>query len=236
MTRLPTDTAAEVLQTVSEFTMVPGASIRFAMDQTISAIEQDLPGVIVECGVWKGGCSLAMLLAQRAVFGEVRRPVYLLDSFEGLPPARERDGPLAQAWQVDTTSPIYYDNCRANEDGVRQMLLDHGFTTAEFVMVRGWFSDTVPHLARELGDRGIALLRLDGDWYDSTTVCLESLLPLVPESGFVLIDDYYAWDGCARAVHDYLSRHDMPYRIRSLPEFVGAYLVKRAHRTSANEL
>ena len=74
------------------------------------------------------------------------------------------------------------------------------------------------------------MLRLDGDWYDSTMQCLEALVPLVAEGGTIIIDDYYAWDGCARAVHDYLSRNDLPYRIKSLYGNYGAYMVKRPHR------
>ena len=107
-----------------------------------------------------------------------------------------------------------------------------------YELVRGWFQDTVPELAQRLADEGIALLRLDGDWYDSTMVCLEHLVPLLHEEGVVILDDYYAWDGCARATHDYLSRHDLPYRIRTVPGppglvegAAGAYLIKRAHRT-----
>jgi hypothetical protein len=50
----------------------------------------------------------------------------------------------------------------------------------------------------------IAILRLDGDWYDSTLVVLRSLWQFMAPNGVVIIDDYYAWDGCSRAVHDFL--------------------------------
>jgi O-methyltransferase len=107
---------------------------------------------------------------------------------------------------------------------------------AGWELVPGWFDETVPPLARRLRGEGIALLRLDGDWYESTTVCLEHLEPLVHEEGVIVIDDYYAWDGCARAVHDYLSRHDLPYRLRGIPSGNGAYVIKRAARTDMNAL
>jgi O-methyltransferase len=68
---------------------------------------------------------------------------------------------------------------------------------------RGWFDQTVPAFAAE--NPSIALLRLDGDWYDSILVCLRSLFPCVVPGGFVTIDDHDYWDGCSRAVHDYLS-------------------------------
>jgi O-methyltransferase len=63
-------------------------------------------------------------------------------------------------------------------------------------------------------DGGIALLRLDGDWYESTMACLDALYDRVVPGGLVIIDDYYTWDGCARAVHDFLSRRGVSARIR----------------------
>jgi O-methyltransferase len=56
-------------------------------------------------------------------------------------------------------------------------------------------------------------------------------MPQVSEGRTVIIDDYYAWDGCTRAVHDYLSRHDRPYRMISLPDLAGAFFIKRANGT-----
>lgn len=225
-----------VLERSKPLSMAPEGDIRFTAEQALSVIEQEVPGVLVECGVWRGGCSTAMLLAQLEAFGEVRRRAYLLDSFEGLPPVTERDGPLAASWQADTQSPAYFDNCRAGLDDVRGSLAALQLPPDSYELVPGWFDDTVPPLGQRLAGEGIALLRLDGDWYDSTIVCLDHLMPRVHEEGVVLIDDYYAWDGCARAVHDHLSRNDLPYRIRNVPGGAGAYLIKRAARTSRHSL
>jgi O-methyltransferase len=194
-----------------------------------------VPGVIVECGVWKGGASLAALLAQRHAFGRVERSVYLLDSFEGLPPVKEKDGPLAADWQRGEDAERFLDNCRAAEEEVRRVLAVHDFGAEEAIIVKGWFADTVGTVVGACSESGIAILRLDGDWYDSTTECLEALEPLVAEGGTIIIDDYYAWDGCARAVHDYLSRNDLPYRIKSLYGNFGAYMVKRRYRRDYEE-
>jgi Macrocin-O-methyltransferase (TylF) len=77
--------------------------------------------------------------------------------------------------------------------------------------------------------RSIAVLRLDGDWYDSTMLCLEHLFPLVVPGGLMLIDDYYTWDGCARAVHDYLSREQAAGRIEKTSGGV-TYIVHRSDK------
>jgi O-methyltransferase len=215
---------------IQGLTMVPQPAVRFALEETLGLIRAQVPGVLVECGVWRGGCSLGMLLVQRLKLGRVERPVYLLDSFQGLPPVTSRDGPLALRWQQGGDPSNYLDNCRCSKEEVQRTLEAMQFGTEEYRIVEGWFEDTLPGLRETLQGRSIALLRLDGDWYDSTRSCLDQLMPLVSEGGVVIVDDYYAWDGCARALHDYLSRHDLSYRIRSLANWYGAYFVKQDHR------
>jgi hypothetical protein len=216
--------------------MVHESAVRFTAEQAVELVQRHIMGVYVECGVWRGGCSLAMLLAQRYQWGRVERPVYMLDSFEGLPPATPRDGPLAVQWQNEADPANYSDNCKASLEDLKANVTAMGFGPEDCTIVPGWFNDTVPLIAEALKSRKIALLRLDGDWYDSTTVCLERLMPLVSEGGVVIIDDYYAWDGCARAVHDYLSRHDLPYRLRSLSNWYSVYFVKKSYRDRFEEL
>ena len=110
------------------------------------------------------------------------RHFYLLDSFEGLPDAgvedTEKDRSLLARDRLVGTEDIAADTMRRSG--------------AEFTLVRGWFNETVPTL--DVGR--IAVLRLDGDLYDSTFVCLDSLFPRVMPSGLVIIDDYGDWDGC----------------------------------------
>jgi O-methyltransferase len=222
-----------VLERALSLSMATEADLRFTAEQALDVIERGVPGVFVECGVWRGGCAAAMLLAQRQQHGGVVRKTYLLDSFEGLPPATERDGEVALAWQADTTGPSYHDNCRVSVDEVRAAMEALAFPAESWTLVQGWFDETVPPLAQELREQRIALLRLDGDWYDSTAVCLEHLVPVVPEGGVVILDDYYVFDGCTRATHDFLSHHDLPYRICPVPGGVGAYFVKQSHRAAA---
>ncbi|HEX4969353.1 MAG TPA: TylF/MycF/NovP-related O-methyltransferase [Nitrospiraceae bacterium] len=226
----------KILKKVKPFTMVPEPAIDFLVEQVLRLIRENVPGVLMECGVWRGGCSMAMLLAQQAALGRVERLVYMLDSFQGLPPVTARDGPLARQWQDGGDPDNFLDNCKAVRSDVERALADMRFADGDFKIVEGWFDQTVSQVAREVEPHSIALLRLDGDWYDSTRCCLDALMPLVSEGGVVVIDDYYAWDGCARAVHDYLSGTDAAYRIRSLPNWYGAYFVKKVSRNRFDEL
>jgi O-methyltransferase len=220
----------QILDKVKPFTMVPEPAIDFLIEQVLQLIRSNVPGVLLECGVWRGGCSMAMLLAQQSALGRVERTVYMLDSFQGLPPVTSRDGPLAHRWQNGDDPGNFLDNCKAVRSELEGALTEMRFVDGEYKIVEGWFEQTAPQVAGAVAPRSIALLRLDGDWYDSTRCCLDSFMPLVSEGGIVLIDDYYAWDGCARAVHDYLSTTDAAYRIRSLPNWYGAYFVKKASR------
>jgi O-methyltransferase len=227
---------AGILGSVAPYTMVHPTSVAFAIQEAAGLAIKGQSGAIVECGSWRGGTSFAMLLAQRAAVGRIVLPVYLLDSFEGLPQAKERDGPLALKWQSGAYPEWFFNNCLADELEVKKTACSFGFSEFEARIRRGWFAETVPKLASDLGPDSISLLRLDGDWYDSTILCLEYLMPIVQEGGIVIVDDYYAWDGCARALHDWLSHHDHPYRIKSLCSNYGAFFIKRNARSSLNDL
>ena len=159
-------------------------------------------GEVVECGVWRGG----MIRGLADMLGPVRK-YHLFDSFEGLPPAQEIDGQAAIDWQQDTASPDFYDNCTADEAYARK-LFEGSNLDVEFH--RGWFEDTIP---KYQPGSPISVLRLDGDWFDSTMICLRHLVPYLAPKALILIDDYYAWDGCARALHDYLSETKSTMRI-----------------------
>jgi O-methyltransferase len=187
-----------------EFTMIPRRA--YVQNLQLAAGIAHIPGSIVECGVWRGGMSggLAQLLGPQ-------RKYYLFDSFEGLPAAKEVDGESALEWQKNTSSPRYFDNCTAPEDFARRAMALSGAQSVEFV--KGWFDQTLPAFKSE---EPIALLRLDGDWYDSTMVCLENLFDRVAPNGLIILDDYHFWDGCSRAVHDFLSKRSATERIRSL--------------------
>jgi hypothetical protein len=222
-----------IIEQVRPYSMVPDDALSLTIEQTIAAVESGRPGDLVECGTWKGGASFAMLLAQRHAFGRIVKPVWMFDSFEGMPPAQPYDGPLAVNWQSDTQGPMYFDNCRASLESVRATAEQFGFTEQDAILVPGWFDQTVPMRLPELAARGIAMLRVDCDWRDPVRFVLDKLASLVPEEGTIIIDDYFAWDGCARAVHEYLAANDLPYRIRSLPSFSCAWMVKRAARRGA---
>lgn len=161
-----------------------------------------IEGCIVECGVWRGG-----MIAGIFDYCKVKRTSYLFDSFEGLPEAKVNDGKAAKIWQ-EANDGVGLNNCKAEISfATKAMELSR---SSNHKIIQGWFEKTLPTTKII---ESIAILRLDCDWYDSTMVCLENLYPKVVENGLIIIDDYYAWDGCSRAVHDYLAKNNLPLRI-----------------------
>jgi O-methyltransferase len=182
-----------------DYTMIPQPQFvdRLALARTVEA-----DGDVVECGTWKGG----MIAALSEDSG--RRAV-LFDSFEGLPEPQLVDGAAALAWRRDRDSTSYYNNCTADEsDAIAAMTL----AGVDYDVRKGWFDQTVPEYAAERPT--VAIVHLDGDWYESILTCLEHLYPIVSPGGLILIDDYGLWDGCTRAVHHYLARTEAAEDLR----------------------
>jgi hypothetical protein len=186
-----------------KFTMIPKFTYKANLE-LVSKFRR-VPGSVVECGTWKGG----MIGGMVNILGRDKR-YYLFDSFEGLPEVKEIDGPDAKAWQSDKNGASYFNNCTADEADARTAMR---LSQAKyFEITKGWFNETLPDF---FPPEGISILRLDGDWYDSTMDCLVNLFPKINKGGAVILDDYYTWEGCAKALHDYLSVNKLPYRIQS---------------------
>jgi hypothetical protein len=142
------------------------------------------------------------------------RKIWLFDSFEGLPAPEAIDGPAALAYTRNARAPHYYDNCSASFEDVRETAGRLGL--GEYTeLVKGWFEETLPPNRHRVGR--IAILRIDADWYRSVRCCLEELYDQVSDGGLVILDDYYAYDGCAAAVHEFLAARRLPDRIESVP-------------------
>ena len=195
-------------------TMLPMRRLFDTYDAVRAVNSEDIAGDVVECGVWNGGCIGLMALAHGRTGGAIPRRFHLFDSFEGLPPPSPEDAEMAAVFMakhpdlhLNDGAPaqlIAFGACAGeNQEEVERFLtrtlkIDHGLL--EFHV--GWFQDTVP-AAREIGR--IAILRLDGDWHESTRVCIEGLYDRVSPRGFVIIDDYGTFSGCRKAIDDFFT-------------------------------
>ncbi len=204
---------------VSPFTMVPGKRLRNTYDLARRCVETGIRGAFVECGVWRGGC--AAILAYVAHTRDRSRPIHLFDSFEGLPQPIPADGPRG---------PQFAHRLVAGKEEVQHLLFDLLRLDQNKISIhQGWFDETVPRLCEAIGP--IALLRLDGDFYESTKTCLEHLYGNVVPGGFVIIDDYAAWPGCQAAVDEFLAAQSQPIRLVPIDQD-GCFFVKPAEASA----
>jgi O-methyltransferase len=155
-------------------------------------LDHEVPGDIIETGVWRGG---AMIFARGVLkaFGDTQRTVWCADSFEGLP------RPNADAYPADRDDLHHIDQMLAvSLEQVRSNFQRYGLLDAQVRFLKGWFRDTLPTAPIE----SIAVLRLDGDMYESTIDALGALYSKLSVGGYVIIDDY-GWPACKQAVEDY---------------------------------
>jgi len=167
-------------------------------------VQQKIPGDIVECGVWRGG-SMVLIARTLRMLGETSRTLYLYDTFEGMPAPADRDRDLlgraardllqAEPRQAGNTIWAY-----ATLEDVRANLLATGYPPDRIVFVPGKVEATIPGTV----PAGIALLRLDTDWYASTRHELQHLYPRLSRHGVLLIDDYGHWRGSRDATDEFL--------------------------------
>jgi len=202
-----------------DYTMVPTPD--YVNTLRLAKRARTVEGCIVQCGVWKGGLAAGLV----SVLG-THREYFLYDSFAGLPKAKDIDGAAALKWQSDTEALGYFDNCTASPDYANSAMKMAG--AQNYHLVEGWFEDT---LVENAPKDPIAFLHLDADWYDSMMMCLEQLFDRVAVGGYIVFDDYYVWDGCSRALHDFLSRRSALERVRNLGEI--CYLEKKSSSESA---
>lgn len=208
----PDNILSKHLNKIKANTMVATEGLISLYDQVKYLEENKIKGDFVECGVWKGGCIGLMALANQR-YSKIPRKLHLFDSFEGIPePDVSIDGELAlkqaREWSDGGTSgkmralPGFYDTfggigtIQDNKKLLEDMI---SYPKDKINYHMGWFKDTLPLNEIE----SISLLRLDGDWHESTKICLEHLVGKVVKNGFIIIDDYGTYDGCKKAVDEY---------------------------------
>lgn len=192
-----------------------GASMigRARMDNLQHCLEtvlaDNIPGDFMECGVWRGG-ACAFAKAVLTAHGS-DRSVWVADSFQGLPPPERPED------DVDLQTRIY-PMLAISQPQVQALFERLDLLDDNVRFLKGWFSDTLPTAPVET----LSVLRLDGDYYDSTIVALDALYPKVSPGGFVIIDDYGELEPARRATHDYRAAHGITAEIVDI-DGVGVY-------------
>lgn len=160
-----------------------------------SVLEDGVAGDFIETGVWRGGACILMRGMLKA-YGETKRTVWVADSFAGLPPPDAKSYP-ADAGDLHHT----VDVLAVSLDQVRANFSAYGLLDDQVQFLKGWFKDTLPAAPIDK----LAILRLDGDMYESTMDGLRNLYHKLSPGGFAIVDDYHVVAACKAAVHDFIS-------------------------------
>jgi O-methyltransferase len=227
---LPPDFSPEVVRTVEavrQFTMTSPERICALVQAVEYTVRNDIPGDIVECGVWRGGSMMA--IAQTLLSLErTERTLFLFDTFDGMPPAADVDrnlrGERAAELMERQDRFTSWAWAVAQIDEVRDNLRSTHYPAERIKYVKGRVEDTIPARA----PARIALLRLDTDWYASTRHELQHLFPRLSPGGVLIIDDYGHWQGARRAVDEYIEEHRVPLLLGRI-DYTGRMAVKPWH-------
>ncbi|MGH8461567.1 MAG: TylF/MycF/NovP-related O-methyltransferase [Stenotrophobium sp.] len=216
---------------VQPYTMTSVLRIEALANAVRYCLAAGIPGAFAECGVWRGGSVMAMLLVLLEQ-GVRDRDVYLYDTFEGMTAPTEADVsaydvPALNAWQSSAKKGerIYdglFNQQIFNEDDVRKTLLATGYPAERLHFVRGTVEQTIPGtLAGQL-----ALLRLDTDWYESTRHEMTHMYPRLSRGGVLIIDDYGHWLGSRKAVDEYFAGEGVAPVLLQRTDYSGRMAVK----------
>jgi len=186
---------------VKPYTLVSPKRLLNLVELAERVERNQLPGDLVECGVYNGGS--AAIIAHVATASRMDRKVWLFDSFQGMPHPTIEDGEAA----VDYAGEVVGDLNK-----VRAVLTKVGADMRRVHIVEGWFQETF----RSVDIDKIALLNLDVDWYESIRLCLEKFFDHVVTGGFINLDDYGYWPGCRRAVHDFFKMRGLSYPLNEV--------------------
>uniref|UniRef100_A0A6C0I652 Methyltransferase n=1 Tax=viral metagenome TaxID=1070528 RepID=A0A6C0I652_9ZZZZ len=208
----------DIINICKPFSMI--STDRFTTNiQAVIKVENDnIQGDIVEIGVWKGGSILSMILAYERL-GKQTREFHLYDTFEGMTQPTPIDKDLNN-WDAKTlllNSEFF--KCICPYDSVKNTIETYSKYPKNKI-----FYHVGDILKNTSYPEKIAILRLDTDWYESTKFELDNFYQYVSPGGIVIIDDYGHWQGCKKAVDEFLSKH--PDIILNRSDYTGVYFIK----------
>jgi len=198
----------EIIKSIKPFTLT-SKERNFALIEAVKyIINHEIPGDIVECGVWKGGSVMAISKTLINLKNQ-EKEIHLFDTFEGMTKPTEWDIPSSEKWDASgrfdklKTGDDSADWCKSDIDEVKNNVYSTGYNEKKFHFIKGKVENTLPQFAPEK----ISILRLDTDWYESTLHELIHLFPKLVKGGVLIIDDYGYWKGSKKAVDEYFAKN-----------------------------
>lgn len=225
---LPADFDKATLDTyhkVKPYTMTTPERIASLCNAVNYLVKNNIQGDFVECGVWRGGSTMAAIDTLIKA-GDTKRDIYLYDTFEGMSEPTELDkvftgtgaDELMNSSQKEDPTSVW---CYSALEEVQANVGTLKYPKQLIHYVKGKVEDSIPQTL----PGKIALLRLDTDWYESTKHELEHLYPLLVPGGVIIIDDYGHWEGARKAVDEYIEGNKLPLLLNRI-DYTGRIGVK----------
>ena len=198
-----------------------------AISATKYVIREKIEGDIIECGVWRGGCSIAIAKTIKRLNSQ--KKIILYDTFAGMTRPTKEDVKAKNKKQAikkynDLNRDGYNNWCYASLEEVKSNFKKYGvFDIASFK--KGDISILLKEKKQELPNK-ISLLRLDTDWYESTKDEMNILYPKISKNGILLVDDYGSWQGARKAVDEYFESVGSPIPMQWVTDYTGRGFVK----------
>jgi O-methyltransferase len=226
---LPADFDKATLDTfhkVKSYTMTSPERIASLCNAVNYLVKNKIEGDFVECGVWRGGSTMAAI-DTLVKAGDTSREIYLYDTFEGMSEPTELDkvftgtgaDELMKSSDKNDATSVW---CYSALEEVQQNVGTLKYPASKVHYVKGKVEDTIPQTIPQK----IALLRLDTDWYESTAHELKHLYPLLVPGGVIIIDDYGHWEGARKAVDEYIEAEKLPLLLNRI-DYTGRIGIKR---------
>jgi hypothetical protein len=202
---------------VTAHTMIGTKRLENVQQCVEDVIKNNVPGDLIETGVWRGGTCIFMRAILKA-YDVHDRTVWVADSFQGIP---------KPTYEIDRKDPSGnpYKELAIPQEEVQANFAAYGLLDDQVKFLKGWFKDTLP--TAPIGK--LAVARLDGDLYESTTDSLVNLYPKLSVGGYLIVDDYGAIPACKQAVQDYRKQHGVRELIVDIDGF-GAYWRKERYQ------
>lgn len=194
----------------------------YALIQAVRYVSENaIAGEIVECGVWKGG-SMAAIARTLIQSQDVKRDLYLFDTFEGMSEPTTKDVDYSGKQAAEVLLKDAGSRCAdAPLEQVKEVLYETGYPRERIHFIRGRVEETIPASA----PKSISLLRLDTDWYISTKHELVHLFPRLVRSGVIILDDYGHWEGSRQACDEYFKQNRIPILLNRI-DYTGRIALK----------
>jgi O-methyltransferase len=205
------DMSPEVLSIIEQvlpFTMTSPERIAAVCSAAEYVVRASIPGDFVECGVWRGGSTMAAALSFLHL-GRKDIQLFLFDTFAGMtePTSDDRDVRTGEPAMTEFSRMKKRNEgwCEASKGDVSSNLASSRYPAENIHLIEGRVENTIP----EAAPAAISLLRLDTDWYESTRHEMEHLFPRLAPGGVLIIDDYGHWAGSRKAVDEYFATNDV---------------------------